>query len=77
MIWSGICDYVARERAEAARRLALDVLRAIDGLRFLAAAPPAPITTNRSPRGEVACHVETLRTIRKPMTEAFGRGALR
>jgi addiction module RelE/StbE family toxin len=28
-----ICDYVARDRPEAARRLALDVLHAIDGLR--------------------------------------------
>ena len=28
-----ICDYVARERPEAARRLALDVLRVIEGLR--------------------------------------------
>jgi toxin ParE1/3/4 len=28
-----ICDYVARERPEAARRIALDVLRAIEGLR--------------------------------------------
>jgi len=28
-----ICDYVARERPEAARRLAFDVLRAIEGLR--------------------------------------------
>jgi toxin ParE1/3/4 len=28
-----ICDYVARERPEAARRLALDVLQAIEGLR--------------------------------------------
>jgi len=26
-----ICDYIARERPEAARRLALDVLRAIEG----------------------------------------------
>jgi toxin ParE1/3/4 len=28
-----ICDYVARERPEAARRIALDVLRAIEDLR--------------------------------------------
>jgi toxin ParE1/3/4 len=28
-----ICDYVARERPEAARRLAFDVLSAIEGLR--------------------------------------------
>lgn len=28
-----ICDYVARERPEAARRLAFDVLRAIESLR--------------------------------------------
>ena len=28
-----ICDDVARERPEAARRLAFDVLRAIEGLR--------------------------------------------
>lgn len=28
-----ICDYVARDRPEAARRLALGVLRTIDGLR--------------------------------------------
>jgi toxin ParE1/3/4 len=28
-----ICDYVARERPEAARRLALHVLRVIEGLR--------------------------------------------
>ena len=27
-----MCDYVARERPEAARRLALDVLHAIEGL---------------------------------------------
>jgi len=26
-----ICDYVARERPEAARRLALDILHAIEG----------------------------------------------
>ena len=26
-----ICDYIARERPEPARRLALDVLRAIEG----------------------------------------------
>jgi plasmid stabilization system protein ParE len=30
-----ICDYVARERPAAARRLALDVLQAIEGLRAL------------------------------------------
>ena len=29
----GICDYVARERPEAARKLALDILHAIEGLR--------------------------------------------
>jgi toxin ParE1/3/4 len=28
-----ICDYVARDRPEAARRLALDVVHAIEGLR--------------------------------------------
>ena len=28
-----ICDHVARERPEAARRIALDVLRAIEDLR--------------------------------------------
>jgi addiction module RelE/StbE family toxin len=28
-----ICDYVARERPEAARRIALDMLRAIEDLR--------------------------------------------
>jgi toxin ParE1/3/4 len=28
-----ICDYVGRERSEAARRIALDVLRAVEDLR--------------------------------------------
>src|SRR5262245_25382220 len=63
-----ICDYVARERPEAARRLALDVLHAIEGLRV--SEPWTPWTRPRHSRTRADATVP--RSVRGPRRGSAG-----